>query len=235
MKYDHDTTRFCRYCNTELFFVERFEINESESRSSGLNRFIARQLSNPSGLGGRAVSSVMSRQNRPLYEETIRLLSPSDTDSVLDIGCGNGYVLNMFANRFDCTLTGIDISPSAIKFASKRNRKFIKSGRMNFIRQDMNKTPFSDCTFDKIYTINTVYFWKNLNDTMEEIRRVLKPGGLFINSLFTNETLSRFSHTKFGYKRYTPEQLTSENDGFTIDVVSVFSGKAYCVLYRKEI
>jgi len=201
-----------------------------------INRYIAKQFSNPAGIGGRIVSSVMNKQNRPLYENTIRLLSPSDTDRVLDIGCGNGYVLNMLASHTDCTLMGVDFSPSAIKTALRRNRKFVKIGRMNLVCQDMNRLPFSDCSFDKAYSINTVYFLENIDDVMTEIRRVLKPNGLFINTLYTNETLDAFSHTEFGYKRYKPNELKNagHNVGFTADIVPVFNGKAYCVLYRRE-
>jgi len=201
-----------------------------------LNSYIAKQFSRPAGLGGKLVSFVMNRQNRPLYEETIRLLPLSDTDSVLDIGCGNGAVLHMLACRYNCLFTGIDISTSIIKAASKRNHRFVKNGRMSFSCQDIKETSFDDGSFSKAYTINTVYFWENLSDTMAEIRRILKPDGLFINTLYSNETLSRFSHTQFGYKQFTIEELTSvgANAGFTVDVMPILNGAAYCVLYHKD-
>jgi ubiquinone/menaquinone biosynthesis C-methylase UbiE len=201
-----------------------------------MNNFIAKQLRHPTGIGGRLVFSVMNRQIRPLYNDVVRLLPLSDSDSVLDIGCGNGNVLNMLAGRHEsksCSFTGIDISPSAIKSALKRNRRYVKSGRMKLLCQDMNKMPFDDCSFNQIYTINTVYFWENLDVTMAEIRRILKPNGLFINALFTNETLNSLSHTK-SYKRFTSKELINAGTGFTADAVSVFNGKAYCVLYRKK-
>jgi ubiquinone/menaquinone biosynthesis C-methylase UbiE len=129
-----------------------------------INKYIAKHLGNPTGLGGKIIFSVMNKQNRPLYEDTISLLSPSDSDSILDIGCGNGYVLNMLASHTAYALTGIDLSQSAIKTALSRNRKFVKNGRMNLIRQDMNRLPFPDRSFDKVYTRNTVYFWNNLDE-----------------------------------------------------------------------
>ena len=201
----------------------------------GLDSYISKQFGNPTGTGGKLVSFIMNRQNRPLYEETIRLLPLSGSDSVLDIGCGNGHVLNMLARHYDCAFTGIDISRSIIHAASRRNRSFLKNGKMKLMPRDVNEMPFPDESFSKVYTINTVYFWDNAGSTMLKIRRVLKPGGLFINALYTNETLSRFSHTKLGYKRFTREQLVGmgENVGFAVTVVPILDASAYCVLYKK--
>jgi len=200
-----------------------------------LNSYIAKQFSRPTGFGGKLVSSIMNWQNRSLYEETIRLLSLSDTDSVLDIGCGNGTVLNMLARRYDCKFTGIDISASIIKAASERNYGFVENGRMRLMCQDISGTSFVDCSFDKVYTINTLYFLEDLDNTMTEIYRVLKPNGLFINAFYSNETLSRLPHTEFNYKKFTTEQLTNagENAGFSVNVVPILNGTAHCVFYRK--
>jgi ubiquinone/menaquinone biosynthesis C-methylase UbiE len=240
LKQDNDSTRFCDHCGTELFFSERFRDNASTSdkkrTGSVVNKYIAKQFNQPSGIGGKLISYIMNRQNRILYEETLRLLAVTDTDTILDIGCGNGYVMNMIARRYDCKLTGIDISTDILKSAEKRNHKFVKDGRMNLMCQDIGKMSFSDEAFNKIYTINTVYSWENLNGTMGEIWRVLKPGGKFINTLYTNEMLDRFPHAQHGYKRFSIDQLTSGgiNAGFTVNVVPVFNSAALCVLYRKQ-
>lgn len=201
-----------------------------------LHSYIAKQFRDPAGTGGKLVSAVMNRQNRPLYEETIRLLSPSNSDSILDIGCGNGTVLNMLANQCNCDLTGIDTSMSILKDATKRNCTFVKKGKMTFLCQNANAMTFADQSFSKAYTINTVYFWESLGDTMAEIERVLKPGGLFINTLYTNETLHSFAHTQFGYKQFTTEQLVSAgaDAGFIADVVPIQNGDAYCIIYRRS-
>jgi len=210
--------------------------DKEELRSVNLNRYVAKQLGNPTGLAGKGIALVMNRQNRPLYEETIRLLSPSDTGHILDIGCGNGYVLGLLARRCGGVLTGIDTSQSMIRSAARRNRAYVKSQRMTLARQDAGAMSFADGTFDKAYSINTVYFWDDLQGTMAEIRRVLKPGGLFINTCYSNETLSRLSHTQFGYRRYTAEQLTSAGTdaGFTVKVASILHGAAHCFVYRAD-
>ena len=142
----------------------------------------------------------------------------------------------MLALRYNCEFTGIDISSSIIKDASHRNRKLIKRGQLQFVCQDISKTSFADSSFDMAYSINTVYFWESLEETMAAIRRVLKPDGIFVNALYTDETLSRFSHTRIGYKRYTQSQLTEagENVGFFVNTVPILNGDAYCVLYKNE-
>ena len=197
-----------------------------------INSYIAKQFQEPKGFGGSVISLVMNHQNRALYDETVRMLALSDSDSVLDIGCGNGYVLNLLARQHNATFAGIDPSASIIEAALRRNRKFNK---MSFSCQDISSTSFANESFSKVYTINTVYFWSDLNKSMLEIRRLLKTGGVFINTLYTNETLSHFSHTRFGYKRYDAAELTNagKNAGFTVKAVPFLHRTATCYIYQK--
>lgn len=197
-----------------------------------INSYIARQFGKPAGLGGKVITAIMNRQNYPMYEETLRLLLPCSSDRILDIGCGNGYVLKMLAQRYDCECVGTDISKSILNAAAKRNREFVKNGKMTFECYEASKMLFPDAVFDKAYTINTVYFWDDLIRSMAEIKRVLKPGGSFINTLYTNETLARYSHTQFGYKRFTKEQLriAAQDAGLEVEIIPILGGAAFCAL-----
>jgi ubiquinone/menaquinone biosynthesis C-methylase UbiE len=71
---------------------------------------------------------------------------------------------------------------------------------------------------------------------MAEIKRVLKNNGVVINTLYTNETLSRVSHTEFGYKRYSAEQLKNVGEcaGFTVNAEPILNGAAYCLIYQRK-
>ena len=202
-----------------------------------INSYIAKYFANPKGFGGSAISFVMNRRNRPLYEETGRLLSPSGADCVLDIGCGNGFVMNLLARRYGATFVGIDLSSAIIQTALRRNRKLVESGQMRFECRDVSALSLPQASFDKAYSINTVYFWAGLNTPMREIWRVLKPGGVFINTLYTNETLARFSHTRFGYKRYDARQLEKAgiDAGFSVTAVPIVQDTAICYVYQKTV
>ena len=200
-----------------------------------LDKFIAKHLSKPKGNSGKVVSFFMNRQNHRIYEKTIDIIAVKDGESILDMGCGNGYVLNLIAEKHSGHFTGIDISDSIIAAANRRNKVYINNGIMKFYCQNLDNMGFSDGTFDKAYTINTVYFWKSLEVAMAEIKRVLRHNGVFYNTLFSNETLDRFSFTKNGYKKFSREQLTNagKDAGFEVEVVPIFKGFANCYIYRK--
>ena len=201
-----------------------------------LDNFIAKHLSEPRGICGRVVSFFMNRQNRRIYEKTANVLAVEVGESILDIGCGNGYVLKIIAQKHKGNFTGIDISESIITAVQKRNKKYVADGTMQFYCQNLIKMNFADGIFDKVYTINTVYFWESLDGAMSEIKRVLKSGGVFVNTLFSNETLDRFSFTKIGYKRFTREQLTKAgiDAGFDLEIVPILNGFANCYIYRRQ-
>jgi len=204
-----------------------------------LDKFIASHLSKPKGFFGRVVSFFMNRQNRRIYEKTINILDVKDGEHILDIGCGNGFVLNMIAQNKsqnkNVKFTGIDISESIINAAKGRNREYISMGIMEFYVQDIGRMDFGDGSFDKVYTINTVYFWEDLDKTMVNISRVLKPKGTFFNTLLPNETLEKFSFTKNGYKKHAKEQLirAGKEAGFDVEIIPIFNGFANCYVYRK--
>jgi ubiquinone/menaquinone biosynthesis C-methylase UbiE len=176
----------------------------------------------------------MNRQNLPMYEATFERLALADADNVLDIGCGNGFVVALAAGRCAGSFTGVDRSASAVRAAERRNRNLMRAGRAVFLKADAARLPFADASFSKALTINTVYFWRDLAATLAEVRRVLQAGGVFVNTLYTNEALDQHSHTRFGYQRYAPSTLraAAEEAGFVAETVPILLGAGYCLACR---
>jgi SAM-dependent methyltransferase len=197
--------------------------------------YLARQFGHPTGLGGALVTAVMNRQNRPLYEAALRLLEADGSDSVLDVGCGNGFVLGLLGERTGASLAGVDISGSMVRAAGRRNRRLVRGGRLTVKNGDAAHLPFPDGRFSKAYSINTVYFWPDVDTAMAEVKRVLRPGGVFVNVLYSNDLLHAHPHTQTGgYRLREPDALigSSRNAGFDVDQVPLLGGTGYGLVCR---
>jgi SAM-dependent methyltransferase len=98
---------------------------------------------------------------------------------ILDVGCGVGrHVIYLGERGF--RMAGVDISPSAIKLAQEAcsERRITFDGQVS----DMNRLPWGDQTFDAALSTSTINHHRRADIvlTLSEIRRVLKPGGLFM-------------------------------------------------------
>ena len=67
--------------------------------------------------------------------------------------------------------------------------------------------PYNDEMFDLVTAVETVYFWPNLPDCLQEVRRVLKPGGKFAIMVEVVDSDSKWTSIVDGMTAYTPEQL----------------------------
>lgn len=102
-----------------------------------------------------------------------RELNPKNGEKILDAGCGTGYLLN-FVCSSEGEGIGVDISSEALKKA----KKFFPS--LKFVQADICQLPFDNNFFDKAFCINVLEHLKNPEKALKEIKRVLKPKGIFI-------------------------------------------------------
>ena len=65
-----------------------------------------------------------------MYKKVVSLLHVSDQDNVLDIGYGNGYLLQRIYKKTKANLYGIDISEDMKMQAVKRNSKAVDDGKL---------------------------------------------------------------------------------------------------------
>jgi len=108
---------------------------------------------------------------------------------VLDIACGSGYgtsLLSKYAKR----ITGVDISNDAVNFANKEY-----CGDNIIFKKSNGKTiPFEDDSFDVVTSFETIEHINEYEFFMAEIKRVLKPNGLFILSTPNKLEFSQGNH-----------------------------------------
>lgn len=87
-------------------------------------------------------------------------------------------------------------------------------------------------SIDKACTINTVYFWDDLEAAFGEVCRVLKPGGVFMNAFYTGEALERHPHARYGYRKHSLGELSNAaaEAGFSVEMHSIAGGAARCMV-----
>jgi ubiquinone/menaquinone biosynthesis C-methylase UbiE len=96
---------------------------------------------------------------------------------VLDVGCGLGNDLSRFA-RGGSDVTGIDISPHAVKLAKEN---FAQRGLRGAFRvMDGEQLQFRDDSFDVVYCHTVLHFTPDPLQMVREIARVLRPDGVAI-------------------------------------------------------
>lgn len=98
-------------------------------------------------------------------------------DSLLDIGCGTGYLIELLQNRKKADYYGLDLSPEMLKMAKAKfgNDVTLKEG-------EADSLPYKDDTFDVVTCIQSFHHYPYPEKAMSEVYRVLKPGGLYILS-----------------------------------------------------
>lgn len=140
------------------------------------------QLRNPSGLLGEVAGSVMAQTNKDVNRWVIAQLAVGPQDKVLEIGFGPGAalesVLKVVTHGF---VAGIDHSATMEKQAHRRNRRAVHEGRLELQVADVASIPYEDETFDRVYAVNCFEYWQDPEANLEEVKRILKPGGhLFV-------------------------------------------------------
>ena len=75
---------------------------------------------------------------------------------------------------------GVDFSSTMVSIAQKRNKKHISRGKVKIHKGNFDEISFQKNSFNKVCSVNTIYFWKNSEYTAKKIADILKPGGKFV-------------------------------------------------------
>ncbi len=104
------------------------------------------------------------------FDLIMKFLPPQKDDEVLDMGCGKGWVGSFLLSK-GASVTFADISPVSKEYL--HGATFVQCG--------MTDTPFTDNSFDKIYSLLTVSHISDDNKAIAEMHRICR-GEMFINT-----------------------------------------------------
>jgi ubiquinone/menaquinone biosynthesis C-methylase UbiE len=102
----------------------------------------------------------------------------SQSGLMLDIGTGYGYLPVEIARKFPrINIIGIDIETALLEDGYRNATKWGVSDRVPFFKARAENLPFPDNTFDIVLSTMSLHLWQNRQKGINEMRRVLKPGG----------------------------------------------------------
>lgn len=107
----------------------------------------------------------------PRLARIIEIVAHLGPKSLLDVGCGRGFLLDRFADAGLTGLTGVDVYDD------------VESERWNYARGDVTAAlPFDDASFECVVAGEIIEHVPDPDGFLREIRRVLKPGGTLVIS-----------------------------------------------------
>ncbi len=172
-----------------------------------IKRHIAGQLTRPHGLIGRwLIGPLWNRRNRALNDRTLQALRLRDQDRVLDIGFGGGYLLAQMAKIVtQGHLAGLEASPILVDRIQRKFQALVYKGRIDIRLGSAEELPFTDGAFDKVASVNAIFYWRDPAGGIREAWRVLRQDGLFVLTFTAKEDLDR---QEFGIASFTEDQVT---------------------------
>jgi len=137
----------------------------------------------------------------------------------LEVGPGPGYLgLEWLKATEGTSLTGLDISPDMVEVARRNARAYGVTDRATYVESRAQTLPFDDAHFDAVFTNGSLHEWEDPVAVMNEIARVLKPGGrYFISDLRRdmNPLLKWFIHMNCKPRGMRPGLTSSLNAAYT--------------------
>src|ERR1700674_3238305 len=120
---------------------------------------MAAQMRKPSGWFGSVIlRRLLNRMNMAIVESTISRMELEPHHHILEIGFGGGAALALVSKRLTTgVVTGVDFSPEMVREDERRFRLEITNGRVRVQLGDIAALPFPSATFDRVFTINTIY------------------------------------------------------------------------------
>lgn len=147
-----------------------------------------RIIETENGVTGELVTDSYDKMMRRLrnlgWLETGLIIKGGITSGLaLEVGPGPGYLgLEWLKKTTGTFLNGLDISVDMLAIARRNAAEYGMTGRVKYIGGDARNMPFQDECFDAVFTNDSLHEWAHPEEILNEIYRVLKPGGKYLFS-----------------------------------------------------
>lgn len=191
----------CPICNKKLSKIDRQYVCENK-HSYDLNKhgYLNLLVGSSTKIHGDEKEMLLSRTQfletgyyQPLANKLSEIIRRLSIDTLLDMGCGEGYYTQYIREHTDAKVIGMDISKEGVLATQKRNKQ-----AFNVVGSNAD-VPFMNHSFDGVLSIFAPYYVK-------EIQRVLKPGGYFIKVYPLQNHLLQLKETIYEEVFLNPEE-----------------------------
>ncbi len=159
-----------------------------------------------------------------LYEAPLleRLGGRVEGMRVLEVGCGRGVGTEIIFERFGAgEVSAFDLDPDMVERARRRLSRY-SSDRLKLADGDVTSIMAEDSSFDAVFDFGIIHHVPDWQRALSEVRRVLKPGGLFFFEEVTSLALSRWFYRTFlehpTQNRFSGDEFVAELERQGIEV-----------------
>lgn len=146
-----------------------------------ITRWINRQAASPRGLFGRILAIIWGREHGGLLTEVLDELDLRPGQRVLEIGSGPGHALREAVRRArGGHIVGVDVSELMVRLARGRNRDALARGEVEVWLEDVASLSLEVASFDRIFSMHSVYFWRGVEDVLAKLGASLRKDGRLV-------------------------------------------------------
>jgi ubiquinone/menaquinone biosynthesis C-methylase UbiE len=164
-----------------------------------------------------------AQRNIAKLEQHLEHLDKQNINNVLELGCGIGGVSAHLADKYQMNVYGTDFDPQQIEIA---RRMYPENDRLRFGVEDASNLSCEDNIYDLVVSQNVFHHVPDWEKAIQEICRVLKPGGylMWLDLAFPQWIIKIFRPFVKNYGLYTFDNIESE-----------FTQNGFLVVYRKRL
>ncbi len=186
---------------------------------------IAAQLRKPEGEMAHDIGLRMNQSNVFINKFTFEALDLSPGMEIMEIGMGNGHFIPQIFDIADVRYTGIDYSPEMIEKAKEYNAGLCEQNKVRFLQTAIEDFPVSESLFDRIFTVNTLYFWDQPDKTLKVIRGLLNPQGQLCISIRPKRVMEQHPFTEHGFRLYSRTDVCQMLEANAFNILAVIERK----------
>ena len=158
--------------------------------------------------GEPATEETLSEHGVATVKIIAKVLDIGKEDRVLEVGFGGGYLLGRMATVVtDGFLAGVDVSPAMVAFCHKRYRALVEAGKLELKCARADALPYPPASFDKVCTVNSLFYWESAPRALSELWRVLEKNGMLVLCFTCKESMEDRGFARHGIALYEADDI----------------------------